>query len=164
MPFSFPPFFLLLFVFPVESLKEALSFYCNSPCHGASEEQNPLDSTTRLEAPPPASSSPPVPAEEEPQVVDAVRSEEEELNSLELQLQNQNSGTDSWNMHLKVQNTHENEVLCKGSYYLYSVTLQINTSSDIKDNFNKTGHNFFYVQCGDRTRSATTDIYLHKIN
>ncbi|KAM9441335.1 rho guanine nucleotide exchange factor 28 isoform 2-T2 [Clarias gariepinus] len=86
----------------VESLKEALSFYCNSPSHGASEEQNPLDSTTRLEAPPPAPSPPPVPAEEEPQVVDAVKSEEEELNILELQLQNQDSGTDSWNMHLKV--------------------------------------------------------------
>ncbi|KAF5893998.1 rho guanine nucleotide exchange factor 28 isoform X1, partial [Clarias magur] len=87
----------------VESLKEALSLYCNSPSRGEPEEQNPFDATTQLEAPPPpAPSPPPVPAEEEPQAVDAVKTEEEELDSLELQLQNQNSGPDSWSMHLKV--------------------------------------------------------------
>ncbi|KAB5522559.1 hypothetical protein PHYPO_G00160970 [Pangasianodon hypophthalmus] len=92
-----------------ESLKEALSFHCNSSsCSDlllASEEQNTSDSTTHLEAPPPAPSPPPMPAEEEPQAVDAVRSEEEELSgedSLELQLRNQSSATDNHNIHRKV--------------------------------------------------------------
>ncbi|XP_060769019.1 rho guanine nucleotide exchange factor 28 isoform X3 [Neoarius graeffei] len=93
----------------VESLKEALSFHCNSPSHPgplpAPEEQNPSDSTTQLEVPLPAPTPPTVLAEEEPQAVDAVRSEEEELrgeDSFELKLRSQNSATDNHNMHLKV--------------------------------------------------------------
>ncbi|XP_060719295.1 rho guanine nucleotide exchange factor 28 isoform X2 [Tachysurus vachellii] len=92
-----------------ESLKEALSFHCGSTsCPGpllVSEEQNNSDATPQLEAPDPASSPPPVPAEEEPQAVDTVRSEEEESrgeDSLELQLRNQSSATDNHNMHLKI--------------------------------------------------------------
>ncbi|KAI5608254.1 rho guanine nucleotide exchange factor 28 isoform X6 [Silurus asotus] len=92
-----------------ESLKEALSFPCNSTsCTGpllAPEEQNASDSTVQLEAPPSAPSSLSVPAEEEPQAVDAVRSEEEESkgeDSLELQLCNQSCATDNHNRHLKV--------------------------------------------------------------
>ncbi|XP_053474284.1 rho guanine nucleotide exchange factor 28 isoform X3 [Ictalurus furcatus] len=91
-----------------ENLKEALSFHCNSTSRPGplpvSEEQNTSDTTTQLEATPPAPSPPPLPAEEEPQAVDAVRSEEEELreDSLELQLRNQSSTTDNHNMYLKV--------------------------------------------------------------
>ncbi|XP_046694848.1 rho guanine nucleotide exchange factor 28 isoform X3 [Silurus meridionalis] len=92
-----------------ESLKEALSFPCNSTsCTGpllAPEEQNASDSTVQLEAPPPTPSSLSVPAEEEPQAVDAVRSEEEESkgeDSLELQLCVQSCASDNHNRHLKV--------------------------------------------------------------
>lgn len=140
----------LLFVFPAENLKEALSFHCNSTSRPGplpvSEEQKTSDTTTQLEATLPAPSPPPVPAEEEPQAADAVRSEEEELreDSLELQLRNQSSTTDNHNMYLKVKmhSSHpewsQGKIKCHAKLditllHMFAVTSQLNISQENKD-------------------------------